>query len=126
MRLGLALLAAVLVVSCSAPQPVPVAPKQAAELAGRAPGKTQRCVGAISDAPFRVSEADPHLLLYGEGKTIWANDLGPSCGFAESGVAQPEVTASYYCHGDFVRAPGPLNLLPGPHCVLGDFVPYTK
>jgi hypothetical protein len=126
MRLSLVLFVAALAGSCSAPQPVPVAPRQVAELAGRTAGKAQRCVPAQPNPVFRVSQSDPHMLLYGEGKTIWATDLGPGCSFGESGTAQPENASSYYCHGDFVRAPGPLNLLPGPHCVLGDFLPYGR
>jgi hypothetical protein len=127
MKMVPAMVMAALAIALAGAQPVvPVGAKSPAELAGRTPGKPQRCVGAQSAATFRVADSDPHLLLYGEGKTIFATNVGPNCDFADSGIARPETTASFYCKGDFVRAPGPLNLLPGRHCVLGEFVPYRQ
>ena len=127
MRLGFALLAAAVAGSCAAPAPPPAAAhKDVAELAGRTAGRPQRCVPAQGTLAFRVADADPHLLLYGEGKTVWVNELGPGCGFPDGGAIRPDTSASYYCSGDFVRAPGPLNVLPGSHCALGTFVPYRN
>ena len=126
MKLAFALLAAILA-GAAAPQLAPVTGgKGPPELAGRTPGKKQRCLPAPPNMSFAVSEADPHLLMYDDGKTVWVNNLGPSCGFPDSGFVRPDASASYYCKGDFVRAPGALGVLPGPHCVLGDFVPYRK
>lgn len=127
MKIGTAIVAAALAGVVVAAQSGPVGgDKGPSELSGRTQGKAQRCVGAISATPFRVAESNPHLLLYGEGKTIWASDLGPGCAFPDTGVVNPEVAASFYCKGDFVRAAGLLNLLPGHHCVLGNFVPYRQ
>lgn len=72
-----------------------------------------------------MSDSDPHTLLYGRGGTIWASDLGPDCGFSVSDVLISE-PLSRYCRGDLVRSFDRQSRIPGPTCVLGDFVPYTK
>jgi hypothetical protein len=124
MKLSIAILAAALTASAA---PVPVtAPQAAPELAGRTPGKAQRCVTGEAGLLFQVSESDPHLLLYGDGKTIWASRLGPECGFEAGETAMPDETASFYCRGDFVRAGGRVTLIPGRRCTLGDFTPYKN
>src|SRR3954470_9927288 len=89
----------------AASSPAPnAALKPVAELAGRNPGKPQRCVPGQSGLLFRTSDADPYLLLYDDGKTVWASRLGPSCGFAPGQTVVPDATAAYYCRGDFVLA----------------------
>jgi hypothetical protein len=128
MKLRVSIVAVALAGSCAGSQTAPVAaPKAVAELAGRSPGKSQRCVTGEPGVLFRVSDSDPHLLLYDDRKTIWASVLAPSCGFEAGQTVGPDVSASYYCHGDFVRARSRIALLPFGHtCVLGDFTPYSS
>jgi hypothetical protein len=120
----IALTFAALAAISAAPVPLP----KIAELAGRAPGKAQRCVSLPAGRLFSTSDSDPHLLLYDDGKTIWASRLDASCGFGPGQSIIPDSPASYYCHGDFVRqGGGRVELNPfGHRCVLGDFVPYKR
>ena len=124
MRLRIALLAVVLAGSFAGTQPSPKG-NQVTELAGRKAGKTQRCVSLPSGRLFSVSESDPHLVLYDDGTTIWASNIGPSCSFEGGQTVIPDETASYYCKGDFVRAGSRITLPPfGRRCALGNFTPY--
>ena len=75
---------------------------------------------------LRVSENDPGTLVYGDGKRIWINRLAPGCFFSWSDIPVFEVHGSSYCRGDIVRSFDRTSRIPGPSCVLGDFVPYTK
>ena len=125
MNLRIAFLTAALAGSCAASQPAPTAvPKGVAELAKRTAGKPQRCVTVEPGLLFRVSDADPRLLLYDDGKTISASVLAPGCGFQAGQSVVPDESASYYCRGDFVRAGSRQTLIPGSRCALGDFTPY--
>lgn len=124
MRIRVILLAAMLG-ACAAPPP-DFAPRQAFELVGRVAGAPQRCVLIQSGASLRVSDGDRHTLVYGSGRTIWANHLGPHCGFGSGDVLVTEPFGSYYCRGDLVRSFDPYSKIPGPACILSDFVPYTR
>ena len=96
------------------------------ELAGRSVGAPQRCVLINQFEALRTSDSDRHLLLYGSGKTIWANPLGRQCGFGSDDVLITEPVGSYYCRGDLVRSMDRFTRIPGPACILSDFVPYTR
>jgi hypothetical protein len=74
---------------------------------------------------LRISDNDRHTLLYGAGKTIWANHLG-QCGFGDNDLLVTEPLGSYNCRGDLVRSFDRSSHIPGPACVLGDFVPYSR
>ena len=74
---------------------------------------------------MRVADGDRHMLLYGSGKTIWANPLG-SCRFGYDDVLIVEPVGSYFCRGDLVRSVDRFSRIPGPTCVLGDFIPYKR
>ena len=95
------------------------------ELAGRAAGPPQRCVSIVSQQSLHPADRDHHILLYGYGRTIYANQLGPQCTFRSDDVLVMEPAGSFYCRGDIVRTFDRLSRIPGPACVLGDFVPYT-
>ena len=84
-----------------------------------------RCVAISSQQSLRVSDSDRHMLLYGNGRTIWANRLG-QCTFGSDDVLVTEPMGSYYCRGDLVRSFDRLSRIPGPACVLGEFVPYNR
>jgi hypothetical protein len=126
MRRSIAFPAAFLAVCCaaSAPGPAPRAP--ASELAGRIAGRPERCVLMQAGEGLRLSESDSHILLYGHGRTVWANDLGRQCEISPNDILINEPLAPHYCRGDLVRSADHLTRLPGPACKLGDFVPYTR
>lgn len=125
MRLVVMVIAGGLVGACAAPEPNDI-PRQAAELAGRAAGAAQRCVLIRNSDAMRVSATDRHTLVYGSGNTIFANRLGPGCGFGPNDILVTEPMGAYYCRGDIVRSVDQLSGMPGPSCVLGEFVPYTR
>jgi hypothetical protein len=110
---------------CAAPQPEGPR-RQPRELAGRTPGAPQRCVRIDTTESLRPSDDDRHTLLYGSGRTIWANNLGPSCSFGSEDVLVTEPIGSENCRGDIVRSFDRFSRIPGPSCVLGDFVPFTR
>lgn len=64
-------------------------------------------------------------MLYGSGRTIWANNLG-SCRFGYDDILVMQLYGSQLCRGDIVRSLDRLSRIPGPACVLGDFVPYRR
>jgi hypothetical protein len=112
--------------SCAPPQPVAEQQRPARELAGRTSGAPQRCVLISQSDALRISDDDRHVLIYGSGKTVWANYLYRQCGFGSEDILITEPVGSYYCRGDLVRSIDRLSHIPGPTCVLGDFVPYAR
>ena len=112
--------------SCAAPPPDPVHSGPPAELAGRIAGPPRECVQMQQSEPLRVAEGDRHMLIYGRGRTIWVNHLGPDCSIREYDTLVTHSFGSSYCHGDIVRSFEPSSLIPGPACILGPFIPYTR
>ena len=124
MRITLLLFIAILG-SCAV-SPPESGPREVMELSGRAPGPPQRCVVTQQTQALRLSATDSHTLLYGNGKVIWANRLGPGCGFSSSAILITEPIGSYYCRGDLVRSFDRFTKIRGPACILSDFVPYAR
>jgi len=125
MRASIPLAALALAVSCAAPPSMSAPRHPAPELAGRVAGQPQRCVLIRSDQPLKVSSADRHLLIYIDGRTTWANDLG-QCALDPDDILVSQAIGSSYCRGDLIRSIDRVSRLPGPACLLGDFVPYTR
>jgi len=111
--------------TCAAAQPV-AAPVP--ELNGRVAGPPVTCVRVSSTSKsLRPSRVNGHVLLWGSGKTIWANQLRGSCGYnRDNDVLVLEPSTSSLCRGDFVRSFDRSSRIPGPTCVLKEFVPYTR
>lgn len=124
MKRALPLLTLILA-SCAYSPPAPQQQGRAAELAGRVAGAPQHCVTISTANSMRVSETDRHTLLYGSGRTIWANPLGPGCYVGTNDALVTEPHANSYCRGDIVRSFDTSSRIPGMSCVLGDFIPYT-
>jgi hypothetical protein len=111
--------------SCVVPQPLPEQQGPPIELAGRVAGPPQRCVALNRIDGLRQSENDSHTLVYGSGRTVWANHLG-QCSFRREDILVTELTTSQLCGGDIVRSIDRYSRIPGPSCVLADFIPYTR
>jgi hypothetical protein len=126
MTFRLSVLALSLLVASAAPSTAAEQRHPAKELAGRTAGAPERCVQFRPGAQFRISDSDRHMLLYGSGKTIWANDLGNQCGFRWNDVLVTRSDGSFYCRGEIVRSVDNLSRIPGPACILNDFVPYKR
>lgn len=121
LAIGLAVLAA----GCAPGQPAGGSPA-IPEIAGRTAGTPQSCVPSDRQTSLRI--IDERTALYGGGpRTVWVNRLKSDCPGADRMdilVAQP--TGAQYCNGDQVRVLDPLTQVPGPVCILGDFVPYSR
>ena len=111
--------------SCGAPQPI-IPRQQPLELAGRTAGPAQRCVPIDPTMSIRISQNERHTLIYGTGKTVWANDLDPGCAFGPNDILVTEPHGASYCRGDIVRSVDQVTHMPGPSCIMGDFYPYTR
>lgn len=111
--------------SCTAAQPYAERQGPPIELAGRTAGPPRRCAMLTQLDSLRVSETDRHTLIYGSGKTIYANNLG-QCRFGNDDILVTEPTGSQLCGGDIVRSMDRYSHIPGPTCILGDFIPYTR
>lgn len=109
---------------CAAPPP-DTAASPVPELAGRTAGAAQRCVPIDGTTNLRI--AQPGIILYGSGRRIWVNRLGNDCpGMDRMDILVVEPQGSQYCRGDRVRTVKPISNIPGPVCLFGDFVPYTR
>src|SRR4051795_13295959 len=111
--------------ACTAAPPPPAVPGPMPELAGRVEGPAQRCVTMRPTETLRPAESDRHTLIYTIGSTIWANHIG-ACSFDRNDALLIERTGSDLCRGEIVRSFDPVPKIPGPACILGDFVPYTR
>jgi hypothetical protein len=95
------------------------------ELAGRAAGPPVNCVQTNQLDSLRISQNNRHALIYGSGRTVYANNLGV-CRYGSDDVLVTEQFGSQLCRGDIVRSFDRYSRIPGPTCVLSDFVPYTS
>lgn len=124
MKVGVAAIA--LIIAACVATPATMELRNATELVGRTAGAPRRCVPIERDVGLTIADGDSHKILYGRGQTVWANDLGPSCGFTPNATLIVEPIGASYCRGDLVRSVDPVSGIRGPACFLGDFVPYTR
>jgi hypothetical protein len=111
--------------------PLPLNEKQAKlynkQIAGMTPGESIRCISHSPQANIiRVSD---DLLLYRvSGRLVYENRLQSPCpGLArDNDVIVSEQFGSQQCRGDLLRLVDRVGGIPGPVCILGDFVPYRK
>lgn len=96
----------------------------ARELAGRLAGRPQSCIPAMADRG--LVPVDRQTLVSRQGGRVWVNRLRSECpGISPHGTLVVETFSGQYCRGDRVRGLEPGGSIPGPSCVLGEFVPYT-
>ena len=118
----------ILLSGCAATGPGPEARERdafASELAGRVAGEPETCVSAIQNQPLRI--VDRRTIAYDRGGTIWVNRLDGDCpSLRPLNTLIVEAHGSQYCRGDRVRALEPGTSIPGPVCILRDFVPYRR
>ncbi|WP_155263141.1 hypothetical protein [Sphingomonas segetis] len=125
MRALMIIAAAALSLSCSRPVTPPGA-ALAQETAGRVAGPPQTCISSNRSENLRV--LDPQTLAYGFGRTIYINHLPAACpGLSMFNTIIVEADdGMQYCRNNRIRALEPGAIIPGPTCVLGDWVPYTR
>jgi hypothetical protein len=110
--------------ACSSAPPPAAAPGQIAELAGRTAGPPQQCVTMRPNENLRTVQ-DGHTLIYSSGSAVFVNHLG-SCRFGRNDTLIIERTGFDLCRGEIIRSRDAVSRVPGPSCILGDFIPYTR
>lgn len=124
--LGLTLpLFAMALASCAQP-PQPAGAEVAQALAGRVvAGPPQTCVSQFgSDHMYAL---DPQTVAYGYGKTIYVNRLAAPCpAVHQLNTLISESYGGMHCRGDRIRGAEPGAIIPGPVCILQNWVPYRS
>lgn len=97
----------------------------ARELAGMRAGEARQCIPAQRQGSLTI--VDRRTVTLREGRTLWVNRLESSCpGIQPFNSLIVEVHGSEYCRNDKVRGLEPGSNIPGPICLLGDWVPYRE
>jgi hypothetical protein len=108
--------------ACTA-QPAPIGDARTNTLAGRVAGPAQSCVPTQPTRNLQI--VDESTLVYGSGGTVYLNHLRAACpGLNPTTTLIFDLHASQYCSGDHFRTIETGSSVPGPVCLLGDWVPY--
>ena len=117
-------LLAIVLTSCVRPNS-PDDRSLARELAGYAAAAPQACVLTLPSHSLRV--IDSSTIAYDSRGTIYVNHLdGPCPALSSFNTLIVDAQPGRYCRGDRARALEPGALIPGPVCILGDWVPYHR
>ena len=104
---------------------VPQTAAEANELGGRIAEAPQTCVATAPSQGLRVIDAS--TIAYGQGRTIYVNRLASACpAISRPSTLIVEDQSGHYCRGDRVRGLQPGDIIAGPSCLLGDWVPYRR
>ena len=102
------------------------APSDAAlsrQLAGRVAGPPQTCVPTVSNG--NLTAMDATTLVYQSGTKLYVNYPSAPCpALAPLSTLIVDAQPGHYCRGDRVRGIEYGGGIPGPVCLLGDWVPY--
>jgi len=122
MRSLMLVAAAITLLSCSRPA-MPPGAALAEAIAGRVAGNPEICVSTFPSENLHA--LDRATLAYGHGRAIYINRLGGECpGLSPYNTIIIDAEGSQYCRGDRIRGLEPGAIIPGPTCILGDWVPY--
>ena len=110
--------------SCSSVAPVPAGGDPfARQLAGRIAGPAQTCVSTIESQGLRA--VDSQTVVYELGRTLWVNRLDQACpAISPHNAIIAESHGAQYCRGDRIRGQELGAIVPGPTCILREWVPY--
>jgi len=98
-------------------------PQRAPAGIGQSAAAQQACVPISPNGSLQIT--DSRTLVYRSGATAWVNRLATDCrGVTSMDIPVIYPNGSQYCHGDIVRTVDRDSHIPGPACVLGDFVAY--
>jgi hypothetical protein len=111
--------------------PIALTDKQAKllekQIGGKVAGEAVSCISSAQHSDvIRVS--DDMLLYKVSGRLVYQNRLRSPCpGLAsDRDIMVTEQFGSQQCRGDVIKLVDRVGGIPGPFCVLGDFVPYRK
>ena len=127
--------ASVLVTGCSMSDaestPMALTDKQSKllqkQIGGKVAGEAVSCISSAQHTDvIRVS--DDMLLYKVSGRLVYQNRLKSPCrGLAsDRDIMVTEQFGSQQCRGDIIKLVDRIGGIPGPFCVLGDFVPFRK
>ncbi len=127
--------ASLLLAGCTASNtdstPIALTEKQAKllqkQIGGKVAGPPVNCIsGMHNDNIIRVS--DDMLLYKISGRLVYQNRLRSACpGLAsDRDIMVTEQFGGQQCRGDIIRLVDRVGGIPGPVCILGDFIPYRK
>lgn len=125
MRALMLIAASAALAGCSRPV-TPPGSSLAQEIAGRVAGPAQSCVSSEPQQNLRIIDAQ--TIGYGWGRTIYVNHLGAPCPGLQplsTLIVQPGIGGEY-CRGDHVRGREMGAMIPGPVCILGEWIPYRR
>jgi hypothetical protein len=130
---GLASLAALAGCTASSAEstPAPLTDKQAKllekQIGGKVAGEPVRCISNFGQQNI-IRVSDDMLLYRASGRLVYQNRLQSSCpGLAsDRDIIVTEQYGGQQCRGDLVRLVDRVGGIPGPVCILGNFVPYRK
>jgi hypothetical protein len=95
------------------------------DLKGRVAGPPQTCVPTISSGALTAIDAS--TLAYHSGNIIYLNHPDAPCpAIAPLSTLIVDAAPGHYCRGDRVRGVEYGGGIPGPVCVLGDWVAYRR
>lgn len=111
--------------------PVALTQKQSAllqkQIGGKVAGEPVSCISSMHNGNI-IRVSDDMLLYRVSGRLVYQNRLKSPCpGLArDNDVMVTEQFGSQQCRGDIIRLVDRVGGIPGPVCILGDFVPYRK
>ena len=110
-----------MIASC-APAPENTGPVVVPQVAGRVAGPPESCVPIESSASMTLENRS--AFVYNTGTVVWVSSTNCPATADDLPVFHP--TGSQYCRGDIVQMVDRSTHMPGPACILGDFVPYRR
>ena len=97
------------------------------QIGGKVAGEAVSCISDLHQADI-IRVSDDMLVYKVSGRLVYQNRLRSPCpGLArDSDIIVTEQFGSQLCRGDIIKLVDRIGGIPGPFCVLGDFVPYRK
>ena len=97
------------------------------QIGGKVAGKAVSCISSAQHTDI-IRISDDMLLYKVSGRLVYQNRLKSPCpGLAsDRDIMVTEQFGSQQCRGDIIKLVDRIGGIPGPFCVLGDFVPYRK
>ena len=127
--------ASVLVTGCSMSDaestPMALTDKQSKllqkQIGGKVAGEAVSCISSAQHTDI-IRVSDDMLLYKVSGRLVYQNRLKSPCrGLAsDHDIMVTEQFGSQQCRGDIIKLVDRIGGIPGPFCVLGDFVPFRK